>query len=108
MEQSKYNGINIDVGHYIAAGNKDVIAFIKKNHKRILSMHLKDRKNRENGQKNMPWGQGDTPIAEILRLIKDNNYKFPVTVELEYKIPENSNAVKEVKKCANYCRDILK
>ena len=108
LEQSKYNGINLDLGHYIAAGHTDAIAFIKKNHKRILSMHLKDRKNLKNGQKNMIWGQGDTPIAEVLHLIKDNNYKFPVTVEMEYEVREGFNAVDEVKTCADYCDKILK
>jgi sugar phosphate isomerase/epimerase len=107
LSQSKYNGINIDLGHYIAAGNTDTFEFIKKNHGRILSMHIKDRQTPENGQHNKVWGQGDTPIDEVLQLIRDNNYTFPATIELEYDIPSGSNAVKEVQKSLAYCKIAL-
>ena len=107
MEQSEYNGMNIDVGHYVAAGYKDVLDVLEKHNTRIMSMHLKDRKNKENGQANLPWGQGDTPIKEILQLMSKGAYKFPATVELEYKIPEDSDAVKEVANCLEYCRKVL-
>ncbi len=70
-------------------------------------MHVKDRKSKENGQKNMPWGEGDTPIVAALQLMRDNKYKFPATIELEYEIPEGSNAVKEVSKCVEYARKAL-
>jgi sugar phosphate isomerase/epimerase len=82
------NGINLDRGHYIAAGNHDGLALIRKNHARITSMHLKDRKYKENGEANMPWDQGNTPFKEALQLMKKEGYKFPATIELEYQIPE--------------------
>ena len=108
LSQSKYNGINIDLGHYIAAGNTDAFEFIKKNHDRILSMHIKDRQTPENGQHNKVWGQGDTPIVEVLQLIRDNNYSFPATIELEYDIPNDSDAIQEVRKSLEYCKNALK
>jgi hypothetical protein len=37
-------------------------------------------------------------------LMSKNKYTFPATVELEYKIPEGSNQVTEVKKCVEFCR----
>ena len=107
MSQSPYNGINLDLGHYTAAGNHDGIAFIRKNHARITSMHLKDRKYKENGEANLPWGQGDTPIKEALQLMKKEGYKFPATIELEYQIPEGSDSVKEVAKCLAYGKAAL-
>ena len=55
----------------------------------------------------MPWGQGDTPIAEVLQFIKKNKLTFPGDVELEYKVPKGSNAVQEVLKCVAYCRKAL-
>src|SRR5690606_5077367 len=106
LAQSAYNGINLDAGHYVAAGF-DPIPFIEAKHKHIYSMHMKDRKSKANGQDNVPWGEGDTPIVEILQLMKKNKYKFPATVELEYRIPEGSDAVKEVAKCVEYCRKAL-
>ncbi|WP_213806270.1 TIM barrel protein [Granulicella sp. dw_53] len=107
MSQSPYNGINLDIGHYTAAGNHDALAFIKKNHARITSMHLKDRKFPENGGANMPWGQGDTPIKEALQLMKKEGYKFPATIELEYAPPEGSDSEKEILKCLAYAKTAL-
>ena len=104
LEQSKYNALNIDIGHYVAAGNTDTLGILQAKHDRIMSMHVKVRRNPANGKANMPWGEGDTPIVEVLQLMRDKKYKFPATVELEYPIPEGSNAVKEVQNCFEYCR----
>ncbi|MBT34485.1 MAG: xylose isomerase [Thalassobius sp.] len=105
LKYSKYNAINLDIGHYVAGTNDSPIPFIKKHHDRILSIHVKDRK--KNNGDNLPWGQGDTPIIEVLQLMKKEKYKFMATIELEYAIPEDSNAVKEVARCIDYCRNAL-
>ncbi|MEO6804239.1 MAG: TIM barrel protein [Granulicella sp.] len=107
MSQSPYNGINIDMGHYTAAGNTDQVAFLKKNYARITSMHLKDRKSPAHGEANMPWGEGDTPIKELLQTMKKEGYKFEATIELEYPVPADSTSGKEVVKCLNYCKAAL-
>ena len=111
LSQSPYNAINLDCGHYIAAGGANttasLLAFIEKNHDRITSMHIKDRKNKVNGTKNMPWGEGDTPLKEVLTLLKTKKYKIPASIELEYDIPAGSDAVKETKKCFEYAKAIL-
>jgi sugar phosphate isomerase/epimerase len=79
LSQAKYNGLNCDVGHYVAAGF-DPLRLLESKHERIYSMHLKDRKSKANGGENMPWGEGgDTPIADILQMMKKNKYKFPAT-----------------------------
>ena len=75
MSQSPYNGINLDIGHYTAGGNRDAVAFLEKHHDRITHVHFKDRKFPENGGQNVPWGQGDTPIIAALQLMK-KKYKF--------------------------------
>jgi len=111
LSQSPYNAINLDCGHYIAAGGANttatLLAFIEKNHDRITSMHIKDRKNKVNGTMNMPWGEGDTPLKEVLTLLKTKKYKIPASIELEYDIPAGSDAVKETKKCFEYAKAIL-
>lgn len=111
LAQSPYNSLNLDCGHYIAAGGKNtkesLLALIEAKHDRITSMHLKDRRNKENGAANMPWGQGDTPIMKILALLREKKYKIPVSIELEYNVPADSDAVKEVKKCVDYVKKIL-
>ena len=111
LAQSPYNSMNLDCGHYIAAGGKNtkdsLLALIEAKSDRITSMHLKDRTTPEHGAGNMPWGQGDTPIKEILQLMKRKGYTFPGTIELEYDIPEGSDAVKEVAKCLAYANSAL-
>jgi sugar phosphate isomerase/epimerase len=107
LEQSKYNGINFDVGHFAAAVSQSPIPFIEKHHDRITCLHLKDRKFGTDGGKNVPWGQGDTPLKEVLALMKKEKYKFPAGIELEYSIPENSNTMAEISKCLQFCKDAL-
>lgn len=105
LSQSKYNGINVDIGHYMAGTSESVIPLIRKHHARFTSIHLKDRKKA--GGPNMPWGQGDTPIAEVLQLMKAERYRFPATIELEYPVPEGSTRLAEIQKCLAYCTTAL-
>ena len=111
LSQSPYNSMNLDCGHYIAVGGNNttasLLALIEAKHDRITSIHLKDRTNAANGQKNLVWGSGDTPIKEVLLLMKSKKYKFPASVELEYDIPAGSDAVKEVAKCVAFAKNVL-
>ncbi len=107
LDQSKFNRMNIDIGHYVAAGNSDPLGILKEKNQYISSMHVKDRQTPENGKGNVKWGTGDTPIVEVVQLMAKEKYKFPATVELEYDIPEGSDAVSEVKNCLEYCRKAL-
>ena len=105
LSYGQYIGFNFDVGHYFA-GTKGLspIPVIEKYHDRIVSLHLKDR-TADGG--NLPWGQGKTPIKEILQLMRKEKWTFPADIELEYKIPQGSDAVAEVAKCVQYCKAAL-
>jgi sugar phosphate isomerase/epimerase len=107
LAQSKGNAINLDCGHYVAGTSESPIPLIRKQYGRIASMHLKDRKTAANGGANLAWGQGDTPIKEILTLMRTEKYKFPASIELEYEIPEGSDAVVETTKCVQFCKNAL-
>jgi sugar phosphate isomerase/epimerase len=109
IAQSKGNGVNLDAGHYVAGGGGNPIDAITKyaNMNRMCSLHLKDRTTPAHCELNLPWGQGETPVAEILQTIRKNKWKFPATIELEYQIPAGSDAVLEVKKCVEFCRKAL-
>jgi hypothetical protein len=105
MSYSPYNGINLDIGHFIAGNDKSPIEFLKKYAARITHVHLKDRKM-HNGP-NTVWGQGDTPIREALQLMKKEKYPFQGTIEFEYKVPEGSTVMKEIARCVEFCRQAL-
>jgi sugar phosphate isomerase/epimerase len=106
---SKGNMANVDFGHYVAAGNVGgtPMQFLEKFHSRIASFHLKDRTLPEHCSLNLAWGTGETPINEILQMVKKNQWKMPASIEMEYTIPEGSDAVKEVRTCVEYCRNAL-
>ena len=105
LETGKYIGFNFDVGHYVA-GTKGLspIPVLEKYHDRILNLHLKDRTATA---ENLPWGRGQTPIKEILQLMRTKKWTFPADIELEYKIPDGSDSVAEVGKCVQFCRAAL-
>lgn len=102
---ANYNGANVDLGHFIAGNESNVLDFLKQHHARITHVHVKDRK-KKNGP-NMPFGQGDTPIAEALRLIRDNRWPIQATIEFEYPVPATSDRMTEIGRAIQYCRDAL-
>ena len=104
MGLSKYFGVNLDIGHF-TSGNYDAVAYIKEHHARITNLHLKDKK-RDHGA-NLPWGQGDTPIKEVLLLLKKEKYPIPANIEYEYGPRPDLDTVVEMKKCYAYCREAL-
>jgi len=105
MSYSKYNGANVDIGHFIAGNGFSPAEFIKKHHDRITNLHIKDRRKDQGA--NAPWGEGDTPIKEILQLMKREKYDFMATIEMQHRVPEGSDAMTELAKCVQYCKDAL-
>jgi len=101
---SPRNGANLDIGHFVAGNSASPIPFIQEYHQRITGLHLKDR--RINGGPNVPWGEGDTPIRDVLQLMKREKYTFMATIELEYRV-DGSDAMAELKKCVEFCRQAL-
>lgn len=109
LDYSPANTLNFDVGHYFGATGKHPNEIIEKYHDRITSLHMKDKTGPKGkpGNTNMPWGQGETPIADILKLLRDKKSHIYADIELEYEVPAGSDAVQEVRKCVDYCRKVL-
>ena len=105
MAYGKYNGVNLDIGHFTAAGY-DAVAFIKEHHSKITNLHIKDRK-KDHGPNVAVWGTGDTPMKEVLQLLRKEKYPIPANLELEYPIPEGSDIIAEAKKCLAYVKSCL-
>ncbi len=102
---AKFNGANVDLGHFVAGNNTSPVPFITKYHDRVTHVHMKDRKF--NNGPNTPFGQGDTPLGEVLKLIRDNKWNIQATIEFEYKVPADSDRMKELAKTIKFCRDAL-
>lgn len=106
---SKFVRANLDIGHFTAAG-EDAVAFIDKHHDRIANLHLKDRQRnhpgtREDDGLSLPWGQGDTPIKEVLLLLQRKRYNIPAFIEYEHF--GSDDPVVEVRKALDYCKAVL-
>jgi sugar phosphate isomerase/epimerase len=102
MKLSRYFKVNLDIGHFTAA-NFDAMAYIREHHADITNLHLKDRK--KNQGDNLSWGQGETPIKEVLQLLKREKWPIPAYVEYEYK--GTGTSVEEAKKCLAFAKAAL-
>jgi sugar phosphate isomerase/epimerase len=94
LKLSKHFKVNLDIGHFTAA-NFDAVAYLKQHHGSITNLHLKDR--RKNQGDNTPWGEGDTPIVEVLQLLRKE--RWPIRAYIEYEYRGTGTPVEEVKKC---------
>ena len=92
----------LDTRHFTAA-NGDCIGFLERHHERVSSVHLGDR--RKNNGRSTPFGEGDAPIVEILRLIRDNHW--PIIALLEFEHGTLRTEVEEVRLMFDYCKRAL-
>ncbi len=109
LSYSPANRLNMDVGHYFGVTGKHPNEILLKYHDRIPMIHMKDKTGPKHAtpNTNKPFGQGETPIADILQLLKKEKWPIDVFVELEYEIAPDSDPVKETIKCIDYLRNIL-
>jgi len=105
MSYSPYNGINLDLGHFVAANNVSPVPFMTKYHDRVTHIHVKDRKM--NGGPAVAFGEGDVPLHEVFKLMAKEKWPFQATVEFEYPIPAGSNRMAEIAKCVGFCKACL-
>src|SRR3954454_18792086 len=105
LDIGKYIALNLDVGHYFAGTKgQSPVPVIEKYHDRIFSLHLKDRTAEG---RNLSWGKGQTPLKEVLQLLKKEKWPIYADIEVEYPIPKDSDPTKEVAICLQYCREAL-
>jgi sugar phosphate isomerase/epimerase len=115
LDMSPANRLNFDAPHYFGFGYEDgpklnPMEFIEYFHDRIISIHIKDKtsfKNPYQSNQNQVWGQGETPLREILELVRDKYPNIHCDVELEYVVPQWSTPEREIKNCVQFARQIL-
>jgi sugar phosphate isomerase/epimerase len=101
--RSKYIKINLDIGHFTAAGF-DPVQYLEEHHDDILTLHIKDRK-KDHGD-NMPFGEGDTKVKEVLQVLKNKRYPIPAMIEYEYG-KAGMDTISEVRKAFDFIKQAL-
>jgi hypothetical protein len=110
----KYNGANLDLGHFTSGNKTSPVPFLKQYHDRITHVHVKDKTLDD---KNVEFGKGDTPIKEALQTIRDNKWTMQATIEFEIPGPAGPDGrprawtpeerMQEMAKSLDYCRRCL-
>ena len=101
--------LNFDCGHFYGSTGIHPNTIIDKYRDRIKEIHLKDKTGPTTtpANANQVWGQGETPIIEILKKIRDEKIPYFCDIELEYPVAAWSTSVKEVAKCLRYAKEAL-
>jgi sugar phosphate isomerase/epimerase len=89
----------LDVRHFTAADG-DCVGFLERHHDRVAGMHVGDR--RKHNGRSAPFGEGDAPIIELLRMVRDN--RWPIVALLEFEHGTLRPEVEEVDLMFDYCK----
>jgi len=89
----------LDVRHFTAADG-DCVGFLERHHDRMAGMHVGDR--RKHNGRSAPFGEGDAPIIELLRMVRDN--RWPIVALLEFEHGTLRPEVEEVDLMFDYCK----
>jgi sugar phosphate isomerase/epimerase len=99
---SKNFQLNFDIGNFTAA-NFEPVAFLQENQGSLSHIQIKDRTR--NGGRNERFGDGDTPIADVLRIVRDKKLAVPVFIEYEY--IGLGTPQEEVRRCLSFVKSAL-
>ncbi len=94
--------LNLDIGNFTAA-NQEAVAFLQENHQKVTHLALRDRTRNNGGDE--AFGSGDTPIREVMALIKSKQY--PIRAFVDYEYVGLGTPQEEVRKCLAYVRASL-
>jgi sugar phosphate isomerase/epimerase len=80
----------LDVGDATGRG-WDTLSFVREHADTIGLIYLKDRRR---DYTSVPFGEGDTPIREIVRLIRDKNYPIRCYVDCDYPTEDRAGDIR--------------
>jgi sugar phosphate isomerase/epimerase len=101
VKLSKRFWISLDIGD-VTGGGWDPLPFVRDHHERIALLYIKDRKK---DNTSMPWGEGDTPVKEVLQLVRDRKLPIRCYVDNDYKSP--LSRTEDVKRSFEWARKVL-
>jgi sugar phosphate isomerase/epimerase len=99
-------GANPDLNGFRAWG-PDPTAFLREIAGRITTMHTHDSKMAEPRPVAVPFGQGNNPLREVLRLMQEERLTFVAMLERTYNLPDGGDNVAELRGCLRFCQEAL-
>jgi sugar phosphate isomerase/epimerase len=94
--------VKLDIGN-LTASNCDAVAELREHRSRVSHVLVRDRLR--NGGASQPFGEGDTPIRDVLNVLRSSAPGIPAVVEYDY--VGLRSPVEELKTCLAYCRTAL-
>jgi sugar phosphate isomerase/epimerase len=94
-------GIALDLGAAAAAG-ADGLALLKQHWKRVVVVHLSDRKRGQTAS--VALGSGDAQLAAALRVLRDQHLPIPALIE---SAARGGDPLDELQRRLAYCRQTL-
>ena len=73
LAMSPYFRSNLDIAHYVGRQLQTQFHLFWKIHDKITHLHIAD--GTKNNGREVPFGQGDTPIKAVVNLLKEKKYQ---------------------------------
>ena len=95
---SKQFRISLDMGD-ATGGGWDALKFVTEHPEPIAILYVKDRKK---DRTSVPFGEGDTPVKQILQLVRDKQYPIHCYIDCDYRT--DGTRAEAVKKSYEYAK----
>jgi sugar phosphate isomerase/epimerase len=79
------------------------VPYFREHHGRIFNLHIKDR-DKDADHTYRKFGEGATPIAEVLRLARDLKFRYAANIEYEM---DEQDPTEGVRHSFEYVKKIL-
>jgi hypothetical protein len=102
---SPFIGADVDLGQWLVAGAGSPLSFLTTHADRIATVRLTDRQTTDGA---LTWfGEGESPIREVLHAMRAHAWPFPAIVEIGYDLASDAEQMTEIARALEWCRRYL-
>jgi sugar phosphate isomerase/epimerase len=103
---SPFIGADVDLGQWLVGGRGSPLAFMTRHTDRIAMVRLTDRQTSDGA---LTWfGEGESPIGEVLQAMRAHAWSFPAIVEIGYDLASDADQMAEVARALGLCAPKLR
>ncbi len=101
-EGSSCIGLTLDLGDWLIGGDGSPCAVLAAHADRVVLVRLVDRRTSDGA---FTWfGDGESPIREVLGAMREHAWAFPAIVDIPYDLSSDAEQMGEVARALEYCR----